>query len=112
MMQASHDRWVRPGVAGAMVCGWAILLAVVMASIQRMPVPWAIVLTAASFGVLLAARRGCPGILTRGWMLPVVLLLILDVVIIWEAVLLFDEKSTPAARAKEAETRRKAAAAE
>ena len=100
------------GVTAGFVSVWAILLAVVLASIDRMPVIWALILTSASVGILIAARRVSPGILMRWWMWPIALLLILDVVIIWEAVWLFDEKSTPAARAKEADARRRAAGAE
>ena len=112
MMQASHDRWVRQGVAGAMVCGWAILLAVVMASIQRMPVSLAMLLTIITISAPVMASRRCPGLLRRWWMWPILLLLALDMAFTWQTVFVYDERKSPAARAKEAEARRKAAAAE
>ena len=112
MMHARQEKSMRPATAGGMVSAWAIVLAVVLAIIQRMPVALAVLLTIITIGVPAMASRRCPGLLRRWWMWPIVLLLLLDVGIIWEAVVLFDEKATPAARAKEADARRRAAALE
>ena len=100
------------GVTAGFVSVWAILLAVVLASIDRMPVIWASILTSASVGILIAARRVSPGILMRWWMWPILLLLALDLAFTWQTVFVYDERTSPATRAKEADARRRAAAAE
>ena len=45
-------------------------------------------------------------------MWPILLLLALDMAFTWQTVFVYDERKSPATRAKEAEARRKAAAAE
>ena len=97
--------------AGAILL-WGVILLVFLASVQRMPVAVAVVLTVITIGGPVLASRGCPGLWRRCWLWPILLLLALDLAFTWQTVFVYDERTSPATRAKEADTRRRAAAAE
>lgn len=95
-----------------MVSAWTIVLTVLLASIQRMPVALAVLLTIITIGVPSMASRRCPGLLRRWWIWPIFLLLALDLAFTWQTVFVYDERTSPATRAKEDDALRRAAAAE
>jgi hypothetical protein len=102
----------RGAIAAGVVLLWGALLLVFLASVQRMPVALAVLVTIITIGVPAMASRGCPGLLRRWWMWPILLLLALDLAFTWQTVFVYDERTSPSTRAKEADTRRRAAAAE
>ena len=99
-------------VGAGVVLFWGIMLLAFLASVQRMPVALAVAITVVTFGLPVLASRGCPGLLRRWWMWPILLLLALDLAFTWQTDFVYDERTSPATRAKEADTRRRAAAAE
>jgi hypothetical protein len=102
----------RGAIAAGVVLLWGALLLVFLASVQRMPVALAVLVTIITIGVPAMASRRCPGLLRRWWMSPILLLLALDLVFTWQTVCVYDERTSPATRAKEADAQRRAAALE
>jgi hypothetical protein len=109
---ADRGTRTRVAIAAGVILLWGALLLVFLASVQRMPVSLAMLLTIITISAPVMASRRCPGLLRRWWMWPILLLLALDMAFTWQTVFVYDERKSPAARAKEAEARRKAAAAE
>jgi hypothetical protein len=102
----------RGAIAAGVVLLWGALLLVFLASVQRMPVALAVLVTIITIGVPAMASRRRPGLLRRWWMSPILLLLALDLVFTWQTVCVYDERTSPATRAKEADAQRRAAALE
>jgi hypothetical protein len=112
MALADRGARTRVAIAAGVVLLWGALLLFFLASVQRMPVALAMLLTIITIGVPTMASRLCPGLLRRWWMWPILLLLVLDLAFTWQTVFVYDERTSPATRAKEADTRRRAAALE
>lgn len=103
---------MRVAVGAGVVLFWGIMLLAFLALVQRMPVALAVAITIVTIGLPVLASRGCPGLWRRCWLWPILLLLALDLAFTWQTVFVYDERTSPATRAEEADARRRAAAAE
>ena len=99
-------------VGAGVVLFWGIMLLAFLASVPRMPLALAGAITVVTIGLPFLVARGCPRLWRRWWLWPILLLLALDLAFTWQTVFVYDEKTSPATRAKEADAQRRAAALE
>jgi hypothetical protein len=112
MPPAFRGAAMQVAVGAGVVLFWGIMLLAFLASVQRMRLALAVAITVVTIGLPFLVARGCPRLWRRWWLWPILLLLALDLVFTWQTVCVYDERTSPATRAKEADARRRAAALE